>query len=457
MTEENRSREEESLTEAPAPEFNEDPITEDPEAPVGEIDLEELVSKSGPVKEEKKVSLFNAVIAAVITALCTFMVTYILASAANIKVINKIREDTGGIPKDAYAKIAEIAKILEKDGLYDIDEDALADMVLKGYMYGLGDDYAEYYTKEEYDALMSDTNAEMQGIGIQISMNAETSSLQVTGIFPESPASRAGLKVGDLINAVKVNGEYVSIAEIGQTAALEHLRGKEGTFAEFTVLRDGETVEFSVKREKITEYTVTHRVYSLDESIGIITITSFDKKTPEQFSEAYDALMKKGVTKLILDVRNNPGGELISVCSVLDMIVPEGPVVRSINKAGETQVLYNSAPDEINIPMAVLVNGNTASAGELLTACLKDYDKARIVGTTTFGKGIMQTVVSFPDGTAFKYTNRYYCAPFSENYHGVGIQPHVTVELPEEVAEHFYTMTDEEDTQLKAAVKELNK
>ena len=181
------------------------------------------------------------------------------------------------------------------------------------------------------------------------------------------------------------------------------------------------------------------------------------KKTPEQFSEAYDALMKKGVTKLVLDVRNNPGGELISVCSVLDMIVPEGPVVKSVNKAGDEEVLYTSAPDELNIPMAILVNGNTASAGELITACLRDYDKATVVGTTTFGKGIMQNVVSFSDGTAFKYTNRYYCAPFSENYHGVGITPDVTVELPEEVAEHFYTMTDEEDTQLQAAVRELNK
>ena len=442
MTEENRNREEESLRETPSSEFNEDPI------PVGEseeIDIDALIREGeGPVKEEKKITLFNAVIAMVITALATFMLTYIVVSAANLKTINKIREDTGGVPPAAYAKIAEIARVLEKDGLYDIDEDALADMIMKGYMYGLGDDYAEYYTKEEYAALMSDTNAEMQGIGIQISLNAERTALQITGVFPNTPAARAGLLVGDLINAVKVEGEYVAIAEIGQTAALEHLRGKEGTFAEFTVIRDGETVEFSVVREKITEYTVSYRVYSLDETVGIITITSFDKKTPEQFSEAYDALMKKGVTKLVLDVRNNPGGELISVCSVLDMIVPEGPVVKSVNKAGDEEVLYTSAPDELNIPMAILVNGNTASAGELITACLRDYDKATVVGTTTFGKGIMQNVVSFSDGTAF-------------NYHGVGITPDVTVELPEEVAEHFYTMTDEEDTQLQAAVRELNK
>ena len=238
------------------------------------------------------------------------------------------------------------------------------------------------------------------------------------------------------------------------------MRGEEGTECEFKVARGedlSETKEFSIKRGKITEYTVTYRVHSLDEKVGVIAITSFDKETPNQFKAAYDDLLSKGCEKLVIDVRNNPGGELISVCTTLDMLVPEGPVIRTVDKAGNEEIVYTSDKKETDIPMAVLVNGNTASAGELFAAALRDYEKAVLVGEQTFGKGSMQTTMSFADGTAFKYTYRYYCPPFSDNYDGVGITPDVKAELSEELLSHFYTMTDGEDTQLQAAVKELNK
>ena len=412
-------------------------------------------------KRSRSVPLGAVIVIALICVLVTFMCTYVLVTQKYIKDVQSLNLQTGGLPDDAFNKLVQIKQILGSDFLYDIDDEAVADMVLKGYMYGTGDPYAEYFTKEEFAALMADTNAEMQGIGISVASNAKYNAVQIIAVFPESPALEAGVLPGDLIAYVKVDGEYQSVSELGYTMALSALQGEAGTRAEFKVLRGddySESVEFSIERGFITEYTVMHRVYSEDSTVGIINITSFDKKTPEQFKAAYDTLVnEKGCTRLVVDVRNNPGGELVSVCTVLDMLVPEGPVIRTVDKAGNEEVVYTSDKNETKVPMAVLVNGNTASAGELFAACLSDYDKAALVGEKTFGKGSMQTTRSFDDGTAFKYTYRYYCPPYSDNYDGVGITPDVEAELSEDALSHFYTMTDGEDTQLQRAVEELNK
>ncbi|MBQ2730278.1 MAG: S41 family peptidase [Clostridia bacterium] len=400
------------------------------------------------------------VVICIICVLLTFMTTFVLLTQKHVKDMKELELNSGGIPEEAFTKLIQIKELLGEEFLYDIDDEALANMVLKGYMYGIGDPYAEYFTKEEFELLMADTNAEMQGIGISVATNTEYNAIQIISVFPESPALKAGVMPGDIITYVKIDGDYVSVSELGYTMALTHLQGEAGTKAEFVVHRGegySERVEFSIERGFITEYTVTSRVYSEDKSVGIIAISSFDKKTPEQFKSAYDALLKEGCTKLVVDVRNNPGGELISVCTVLDMLVPEGPVIRTVDKHGNEEVVYTSDKKETDVPMAVLVNSNTASAGELFAACLSDYGKAFLVGETTFGKGSMQTTRSFSDGTAFKYTYRYYCPPVSDNYDGVGLTPDFEVELPEEVKTHFYTMTDSEDTQLSRAVKELNK
>ncbi|MBE6587794.1 MAG: S41 family peptidase [Ruminococcaceae bacterium] len=399
------------------------------------------------------VPVVAVVVIVLVAILITFMTTYVLTVASPSPSVD-------GVPEEAYTKIDQISGILEDEYLYDIDEKTLSDYILKGYMYGIGDNYSEYFTKEEFDALMSDTNAEMVGIGISVVADSNYGGILVISVFPDSPAQKAGVLPGDIITHIKVDGEMVSVQSLGLTVASNAMRGEEGTAAEFIVSRgegDPETVEFSIERGAITEYTVTYRVHSEDEKIGVIAISSFDKETPNQFKTAYDELLAKGCEKLVIDVRNNPGGELVSVCVTLDMLVPEGPVIRTVDKKGNEEVVYNSDKDETNVPIAVLVNGNTASAGELFAAALRDYEKAVLVGETTFGKGSMQTTMSFSDGTAFKYTYRYYCPPFSDNYDGVGLTPDVKAELSEEALSHFFTMTDAEDTQLKAAVDELNK
>lgn len=395
-----------------------------------------------------------AMIAIVLVAvLVTFMTTYVLTAS------KPAGGDAEGIPEEAYEKLSQISEVLDEYYLYDIDEDLLSAYILKGYMYGIGDNYAEYFTKEEFDALMSDTNAEMVGIGISVASDGNDGIL-IISVFPDSPAQKAGVMPGDVVTHIMADGEMTAVSSLGFTVASNHMRGEAGTKCEFIVARGedlSESVEFSIERGKITEYTVTHRVHTLDKKIGVIAISSFDKETPNQFKKAYDELLAAGCEKLVIDVRNNPGGELISVCTTLDMLVPEGPVIRTVDKAGNETVEYTSDKNESNVPMAVLVNGNTASAGELFAACLKDYEKAVLVGETTFGKGSMQTTMSFSDGTAFKYTFRYYCPPFSDNYDGVGIKPDVKAELSKEALSHFYTLTDAEDTQLQAAVEELNK
>ena len=219
-----------------------------------------------------------------------------------------------------------------------------------------------------------------------------------------------------------------------------------------------ETVSFSILRGYVTEQTVMYHVYALDSTVGVVKITGFDRATPNQLFAAVQDLLDGGCTRLVLDVRNNLGGELQAICSVLDYLLPSGPVIRTIDRNGNEEVIYRSDAKALDVPMAVLVNGSTVSAAELFCSALQDYDKAVIVGTQTYGKGSMQTIRRLSDGSGLSVTYRYYCPPFSDNYDGVGVTPDVVVEPAGAMLEkNIYKITDEEDNQLQAAVAELNK
>ena len=274
--------------------------------------------------------------------------------------------------------------------------------------------------------------------------------------MPDSPAFEAGLLEGDLI--VYVGEEKESVASLGYNAALSKLRGKEGTTAVFTVLRNGEEyIEFSIERAKVASTTVYSHVYEEDKSVGIIRITGFDRDTTfNQFKEAFTSLEEAGCTSFVFDLRNNPGGELNSVVDTLDFLLPEGPVIRIFDKDDNIVEQYESDAECKDYPMTVLINGNTASAAELFTSALRDYDKAVVVGETSYGKGCMQTSMSLPDGGAVSVTYRMYKPPFSEGYHGVGIVPDIEVESEGALLEkHFLKVTDSEDNQLRAAIAYL--
>lgn len=400
----------------------------------------------------KKISLGATMIFVLLAALVTFQITYLTLDSRYDKKLDEVQ-----LAVQPYAKLAEVDAIFRSMYIGEIDEDKLSDYIIKGYMAGSGEVFGGYFTREEYAELMSDVSGEMQGIGVHVIYNSEYGAVEIVNVMPDSPALEAGLMPGDLI--VYVGKDEQSVYDLGYYKAVNMLKGEAGTLAEFTVFRGekySERVSFSIVRGYVSTQTVLYRVYEADPTIGIIKITNFDHETPNQFFDAVETLMAQGAERFIMDIRYNPGGELNSIHSVLDYLLPEGPVIRMKDKAGNETSL-SSDTKELDVPMVVLINGSTASAGELFASALKDYNKATLVGTTTFGKGSMQRMFQLPDGSGMSITYQMYYPPFSDNYDGIGITPDIEVELDEALKEKsIYKITDEEDNQIQAAVKALN-
>ena len=356
-------------------------------------------------------------------------------------------------------KLEIIKSIFTLYSYYDLDDEALMNGALKGLAQGTGDRYAEYYTEEEFSAMMDDSNGDMQGIGISVIHNTDYNVIEIINVFPNSPALEAGLEPGDLITYVGIGENATPVEELGYTNAVMALQGTAGTFCEFTVNYGdnyAQTKEYSIERGFVKEQTVTHRICETDKTVGIIKILEFDATTPDQFLTAIDDLKANGAEKLIFDVRYNPGGNLTSICEILDFLVPEGPIIRIRDKDGKEETV-DSDENEFNMPMAVLCNGSTASAAELFTSALMDYDKAVSVGNVTYGKGSMQTTIPLTDGSGVKLTTKMYFPPFSEGYDGIGITPDIEIDMDESTEGiSIYKITDAQDTQLQRAIRYFN-
>jgi len=404
----------------------------------------------------KKISLGVALILIVLSVIITFQVTY-------LAVYNKYREKEAELISDGspYAsKLEELDEAYRSYYIGEIDDKTLADIIMKGYVAGTGDKYATYFSADEYLEMIRDYNGEIEGIGINIVYDSVLGALEIVSVMPESPALEAGVEAGDII--VTVGGEYVS--DLGFDVAVANLKGKVGTLAEFTVVRDDEMIDFSVERAKVTQLTAVSRIYEVSDGddIGIVEISEFDLKTPEQLKTEIEKLRGEGIEKIVFDVRNNPGGELKSIIEVLDYLLPEGPIVRLVDKYGNEEVKY-SGESFVNIKAAVLVDQNTASAAELFASAIQDYAKkdmydAVIVGTVTYGKGTAQSIVPLSDGSAVTISNRLYNPPYSDNYEGVGVIPDIEIDLSEEAKQiGIYKLEDSMDDQLLRAIEELNK
>ena len=350
-----------------------------------------------------------------------------------------------------YEKIEEktsyLQSIIDEYFLFDEDMTKVEDGIYAGMMNGLGDPYTVYYTKEEYKALNEDTEGKYSGIGAVVSQNPNTKIITIVNVFDNSPAKESGLQVGDII--YKIDGEEVAGTDMDILVKTK-IRGEEGTSFKMTVLRGDERkeVELELTRRSIEVQTVLGKM--LDDHIGDIAVSQFAAVTSDQFENSIEELKSQGMTKLIVDLRGNPGGLLDQVVSMLDYILPEGVVLYTEDKYGNGDVYESDGINELKIPMVVLVNENSASASEVFTATFRDFNWGTIVGKTTFGKGIVQNVLPLGDGTAVKITTQHYYPPSGYDLHKVGIKPDVEVDLNEGAV-----IGSESDNQLSTAIEIL--
>ncbi len=399
----------------------------------------------------KKHSLMITAFLMLLTAVITFQCTSIFYMAPG-------GEDTSAqsaLPPSIQTKLNELIDLYDQYYVDEIDEKQLESILLNGYIAGAGDEFGYYLAEEEFSDYMQDSAGEFYGIGVSVIWNAEYGAIEIITVYPESPALEAGVLPGDLIT--HAFGE--SVSSLGYTESVNRLRGEEGTFAEFTVQRGenyGEKVEFKVRRAPISEISVTWRMYSFAKNVAVIKIVEFDQKTAEQFVSCVNEAFNAGADGIVFDVRYNPGGDLRAICAILDALLPEGPIIRIDYKGKDNDYQIDSDANCTEFPMIVLCNGSTASAGELFCSALQDYGIAKLVGTQTYGKGTMQSILEMSSGGGIGVTVAYYLPPFSDNYHGVGVTPDVVVEMPPEFASiNPYKITDEQDVQLQAAVATL--
>lgn len=346
--------------------------------------------------------------------------------AGKINVAAGLKWDENGMSKEAV-EIKDKAEILSsyinRFYLNDIDYGKMGDIIYKAMVSGLDDKYAAYYTKDEYKDISEKTKGEFCGIGAYISQGKNDNSLKVAGVVKGGPAEKAGIKKGDII--VEVDGENIQGKD--SSYAVSKMKGKKGTNVSISVVRKGnkKPITFNIKREVIHDNTVSYKM--LDNNIGYISVSAFETVTKKQFQSAVDCLEKKNEKGLIIDLRDNGGGLLDTALDMLDQILPKKLVVYTKDKNGVAEEYYTKDDKEIKIPIVILVNGNSASASEVFCGALRDYGKAKLLGTKTFGKGIVQSSFAFRDGTGLKFTTSKYYTPKGINIHGTGFEPDIKV------------------------------
>ena len=323
-------------------------------------------------------------------------------------------------------KEEEIYNTIDEYYLNGIDNDKMKDGIYKGMVDSLGDPYTVYYNSEEYKQFTSSSSGTYSGIGVAVSQNVTTGAITIVKTFKKGSGEKEGMKPGDVI--YKVEGKKIEGLELSKVVSM--IKGEEGTFVKVTVLRDGKEIEFNLERKKLEVDTVNYRMEDRSgKKIGYISVSEFDEVTASQFKSAISELSKEGMEGLVIDLRDNPGGLLDVTCEMLDRMIKKGLLVYTVDKYGKRVDEDATDSDSFDKPVAILVNGNSASASEVFSGAMKDYKAATLVGTKTFGKGIVQSIVPFGDGTAMKVTVSKYYTPNGVNIHGTGIEPDVVVEL----------------------------
>ena len=371
---------------------------------------------------------------------------YLIISPSGIKQTEK----SDILTNKTVKKIDELMSYIDLYYNDDYDEEDIRNAIYAGTLEGLGDPYSVYYTADEYKDMQINTSGNYYGIGAALSQDAKTKEVTISKVYKGTPAEEAGLKDGDQI--IKVNDTESTSKEL--SALVQEIRGEEGTTVHLQVYRasNNKTFEIDVERKNVELPSITSKM--LDGGIGYIQISEFQSKTDEQFKSALADLKKQGMKSLIVDVRSNPGGLINAASNILDQILPEGTVVYTEDKYGKRED-YTSDSNCLDCPIAVLVNENSASASEIFAGAIKDYNYGTLIGTKTFGKGIVQTVFPLEDGDAVKITTAKYYTPKGNYIHGVGIEPDIELTYkysgPEDEA---YDM--KYDNQVQKAIEVLN-
>ena len=400
----------------------------------------------------KKKKIIGIILLLVVTNVLTFIFSNVLSLTYDNKVI---------LPKDEYNQLSDMYKkysknlaledFIKKNYLKNVDEETLINGELKGMFQSLNDPYSTYMTKDEFEDFTEHTKGIYGGIGVIVTPG-DDNLITVVSPIEGTPGEKAGIKTGDKI--IKVNGEEFNADTMDQ--AVKVMKGDPGTKVNITIVRkdkegNNNEMDITIVREEIRLQTVNSDI--IEGNIGYINITSFDDLTYKDFKKEINGLMDKNIKGIILDLRNNPGG-LLDVCvDIADEFLDKGIVVYTQTRDGQKEYL-RSDNDKINLPLVVLVNKGSASASEILAGAIKDRGRGTLVGTTTFGKGIVQRIKQLSDGSGFKLTVSQYFTPKGINIHGVGIKPNVEVELPENV-ETIGVENLKNDTQLQKGLEIL--
>ncbi len=366
----------------------------------------------------RKISLGAAVAFVLIAAAVAVCVTMFLSRDTFNRKISNVEQQ-----EQMYQKIQKIDEVVSDNSLYNVDGETLLNAIGQGVVSGIGDPYAVYYSSSQYQKLLDQQNGDAVGIGVSLQEDSSGDYAVVVQVYQDSPAESAGLRQGDLILAVDgTSTRDLDLAEVTDT-----LIGEKGTSVSLTYRRNGSDSTVEITRRQFSQSSVTFQV--VDGDIGYLRISSFEEDTPSLFNDALNDLQAQQVRGLVIDLRDNAGGDTNSCMECLDQLLPEGVLGYSRTSDGQRQILATSDSSEVDLPMAVLVNGNTASMAELFAVAVRDYEKGDLVGNTTYGKGVLQTLYTLDDGSAVQLTTAYFDPPASENFDGVGLTPDYEVDL----------------------------
>lgn len=401
------------------------------------------------MEKDKKYRIYKTIMMLAIVIFITFMITSIFLYTYYTKNPIIITSNTKSTKNDIANKLENYRQIIEKYYLGEVDEEKLEEGAIKGYIEGLGDPYTEYISKEDMKDYLEDTMGNFVGIGIYMIKNTQYDRIQVLATIKGSPAEKVGIQAGDLI--ISVDG--VEYKADDMTTASNNIKGEEGTKVTIELLRGAQSIKYEITREKVKVNQVEGKV--LSNNIGYIQFTSFDETTAEDFKAKYQELAKQGIQSLIIDLRNNGGGIVDQALEIADYIATKDSVLLyEVDKNNKETVRKAETDPIINMPIIILTNENTASASEILAGALKDLGKAKTVGTTTYGKGVIQQILKLSDGSGIKITIEEYQTPNKNKINKVGIEPDEKVELQDSV-ESIFNVKESEDTQLQKAIEML--